>query len=86
MEILKAIFKVCFTNEWEGDMGKGKKERMTESLKRNKNKKTQFKYFKALLKNVTHKCLEFQQWHTVLDRVKALTHYLDELMILWSYF
>lgn len=40
-------------------MGKGKKERMTESLKRNKNKKTQFKYFKALLKNVTHNVWNF---------------------------
>lgn len=36
------------------------RERMIESLKRKKNKKTQFKYFKAQLKNVTHKCLEFE--------------------------
>lgn len=30
-----------------------RRERMIESLKRKKNKKNQFKYFKALIKNVT---------------------------------
>lgn len=37
-------------------MGREKKERMIESLKR-KQQKTQFKYCKALLKNVTHEML-----------------------------
>lgn len=52
MEILKTIFKVYFTNEWKGDMGKEKRENDWESEEK-KNKKNQFKYFKALIKNVT---------------------------------
>ena len=36
MEILKTIFKVYFTNEWKGDMGKEKRENDWESEEKKK--------------------------------------------------